>query len=125
MSEAIPLGFVYHGKYLEYFEQSRTDLLRGLGLPYSKIEAMGIFIVVLEAHLQYKRSARYDDVLIVKAMVKEMPGVKFRIEYEAMREGETEIMVEGYTTHGFLNAHTGKPTRPPKEFLDVMLKQLQ
>ena len=38
------MQFVYNGKYLEYFEVGRTELLRSAGLPYSQIEKEGYTI---------------------------------------------------------------------------------
>ncbi|MDP3683523.1 MAG: hotdog domain-containing protein [Ignavibacteria bacterium] len=41
------MQFVYNGKYLEYFEVGRTELLRSLGLPYSVVENNGYLLPVL------------------------------------------------------------------------------
>ena len=35
------MQFVYNGKYLEYFEVGRCELLRSYGLAYSEIESHG------------------------------------------------------------------------------------
>jgi acyl-CoA thioester hydrolase len=114
------MRFVYYGKYFEYFEQGRADLLRAIGLPYSDIEAQGIFLPVIEAFARYKRSARYDNLLNVRTILKDMPVARIRIEYNVTVEGETEVIVEGYTVHSFLNAATGKPTRAPAIFLHTL-----
>lgn len=116
------MTFVYHGNYLIYFEQARTEMLRAAGLAYAEIERMGLFIVVIEAHLNYKRPAQYDDLLHVKAMVKEMPASRIYIEYEITRNKDSSVLITGHTVHTFLNKVTNKPARPPKEFLDVMQK---
>jgi acyl-CoA thioester hydrolase len=34
-AEVDQMKFVYYGRYLEYFEVARTDMLRQIGLPYS------------------------------------------------------------------------------------------
>lgn len=119
-AETDGMRIVYHGNYLIYFDQARTELLRSIGLPYSNIEAMGIFVIVIEAHVHYYRSAQYDDLLHVKAMVKEIPSNGIKIEYEITKNNEEDIIVDGYTLHTFVNAATGKPSRPPKEFLELM-----
>ncbi|MEX1276897.1 MAG: thioesterase family protein [Bacteroidota bacterium] len=114
------MRFVYYGKYFEYFEQGRADLLRAIGLPYSDIEAHGIFLPVIEAFARYKRSARYDNLLNVQTILKDMPVARIRIEYNVTVEGESEVIVEGYTVHSFLNAATGKPTRAPAIFIHTL-----
>lgn len=119
------MRFVYYGKYFEYFEQGRSDLLRAIGLPYSEIEAHGIFLPVIEAFAKYKRSARYDNLLNVKTILSEMPVARIRIEYEVTVDGEEEVIVEGYTVHSFLNAGTGKPTRAPAIFLQTLEEAME
>jgi acyl-CoA thioester hydrolase len=111
---------VYYGKYFEYFEEARTELLRSLGLPYAEVEKQGILLPVIEAYARYKKSARYDDLLSVETVVRELPVARIRIEYTVMLEGERDPIVEGYTVHGFVNADTGRPTRAPAQFLQVL-----
>ncbi|MBI5020369.1 MAG: acyl-CoA thioesterase [Ignavibacteriales bacterium] len=116
------MKMVYHAKYLEYFEQGRSDLLREIGIPYPKIEGMGIYLPVIEAHARFLKAARYDDLLNVKTMLTEAPQARITIEYAILNADSNELLVAGYTKHGFINALTGKPTRAPKIFLDVVSK---
>lgn len=119
------MKFVYYAKYFEYFEQGRSDLLRDIGLPYPQIEAMGLFLPVIEAHAKYKRAARYDDLLHVVTYFREIPVARIRLEYEVFRDGEDEAIVEGYTVHTFINAATGKPTRAPAQFVEAIEKEMR
>jgi acyl-CoA thioester hydrolase len=118
------MKFVYYGKFFEYFEQGRSDLLRGIGLPYPRIEEMGLFLPVIEAHAVYKRAARYDDLLNVVTVFRDMPIARVRLEYEVYKEGESEILADGYTIHTFVNAVTGRPTRAPAQFIETIEKSL-
>lgn len=113
---------VYHGKYLEYFELGRSALIRSLGLPYSELEARGILLPVVEAFARYRRPALYDELLFVEAFVTELPKATLKIEYRVFRDGEAELLAEGYTVHSFLNASTGKPIRAPSYFIQVLEK---
>ena len=116
------MKFAYYGKFFEYFEQGRSDLMRAIGLPYAHIEEMGLLLPVTEAHATYKRAARYDDLLDVVTYLREVPVARVRLDYEVFREGEKEPTVEGYTIHSFVNAATGKPTRAPAQFLEAIEK---
>jgi acyl-CoA thioester hydrolase len=113
---------VYHGKYLEYFEVGRAALIRSLGLPYSELEARGILLPVIEAYAKYRKPARYDDLLSIDAIVSELPTSTLKIHYQVYREQEKDPLAEGYTVHSFLNVATGKPTRPPLYFMQIMEK---
>ena len=115
---------VYHGRYFEYFEQARGDMLRGLGLPYAEIERQGVLIVVIEAFAKYKKSLTYDDLLEIETTVREAPVAKIRIEYRVFREGDPDPFVEGYTVHSFLNAATGRATRAPAQLIQLIEEAL-
>ena len=114
------MKFVYYGKFFEYFEQGRSDLLRSIGLPYPEIEAMGLMLLVIEAHATYKLPAKYDDLINIVTCLREPPVARVRLDYEVFREGETVLLADGYTIHSFLNAKTGKPTRAPAQFLETL-----
>ena len=117
------MQFVYNGKYLEYFEVGRTELLRSLGLPYSVVEDNGYQLPVIEASVKYKSPAHYDDLLEIKTTVEQLPDPKFRIHY-IIRKAETkekEIVAEGFTDHLFIKTETKRPTRPPKFYMDIIL----
>ncbi len=114
------MKIVYNGKYLEYFEVGRTELLRNIGLPYSIVEQHGFQLPLIEAGVKYKSSAFYDDLLEIEAVVNEIYTPKVHIEYFIKREGTDEIITEGFTDHVFVNMENGKATRPPKIYLDAL-----
>lgn len=123
-AETDQMKTVYYGRYFEYFEAARTELLRGIGMPYSHVEEMGLLLPVIEAHADYRRPARYDDELQIVTYLKEKPVARVRIDYEVLRTGETEPIADGYTIHTFVNATTGKPTRAPGQFLEIIEKAM-
>lgn len=124
-SDTDQMKFVYHAKFLEYFEWARTELLRDYGLPYSEIERMGYLIPVIEAYVKYKKPAYYDDLLRVITYMKEIPNLKFRVEYEVYREIDDELIAEGYTEHVFLDAKTYKPIKPPEFFINFLVEHIK
>ncbi len=117
------MGIVYNGEYLMYFEIARTEMLRSMGLPYTTLEADGILLPVLEAHVEYLRPAFYDDVLSLEASYTPSNGATIRIEYVIMRDGVT--LATGYSRHSFVNAATWRPVRPPELFTNAVRRALQ
>ncbi|MDZ7344998.1 MAG: acyl-CoA thioesterase [candidate division KSB1 bacterium] len=112
------MGITYYGKYLEWFEVGRTELLREIGFPYSKMEAEGIGLPVIEVHCRYHRAALYDQLLRVVSTVASMPRGTVRIDYKIFNDDEV-LLVEGYTIHSFLGK-LGRSVRPPKSFLEAL-----
>jgi acyl-CoA thioester hydrolase len=119
------MRYAYYGMYFAYFEQGRADLMRSIGLPYAEFEALGYQLPVIEAHAVYKKPARYDDLLHIVTMMQDKPVARVRIDYRVMNEAGTEVIAEGYTVHSFVHAASGKPTRAPAHFLEVVEEAMQ
>ena len=117
-AETDKMGISYHGRYLEWFEVGRTELLREIGLPYAQLEKEGISLPVIEVHCRYHRPALYDQLLRIESTVKTLPRVTVRIDYKIYNE-ENELLTDGYTNHTFIGK-SGRPVRPPKSFLGVL-----
>ncbi len=116
------MEFVYNGKYLEYFEVGRTELLRSTGVSYKDIEDNGYRLPLIEAGIKYKKPARYDDLLEIEAIVSELYTAKVHIDYIIRKEETNEIVVEGFTDHIFLSSNSGKPIKPPKIYVVALAK---
>lgn len=111
-AETDQMGVVWHGDYLRYFEEARTEALRACGWSYRAMEEAGIMLPLVEAHIEYMRPARYDDLLTVVSSVREPPTARLRFDYEVLNEAG-ERLATGYTTLGFVDASTRRPCRPP------------
>ena len=111
--ECDPMGVVYHTHYLDYFEAGRTEALRDLGLPYRDLEDNGIIMPVVEANVQYRGPARYDDLLVIEVQFEEPPSVRVPIAYTVHRADEDEILVTGHTTLCFMDAERRRPIPAP------------
>ncbi len=114
------MQFVYNGKYFEYFEVGRTELLRAVGLPYREIEENGYQLPLVEAGIKFKMPAVYDDLLEIEAINKTLYCAKVRIDYIIRRYAADEIIAEGFTEHIFIKSDTKKATRPPQFYLEVL-----
>ena len=68
--------------------------------------------------------ARYDDLLQVVTVLRDAPVARVRLDYEVYKEGEKELLADGYTIHSFVNAETGKPTRAPAQFVEAIEKAI-
>ena len=114
------MQFVYNGKYSEYFEVGRAEMMRSIGLPYHTMEMNGYMLPLLELKVMYKNPAYYDDLLHVRAFVKEIPVLKVHIDYEIFRNDEKILVAQGYTEHIFMKKESRKAVRPPDFFVNAI-----
>ena len=117
--ETDQMGVVYHANYAVYFEVGRTEWLREFGLTYKGMEGEGIMLPVISLSINYKNSARYDDVLKVRTRLKKLPTATIEFEYELEKESG-ELLVTGSTILAFIDMKRNRPTRCPKYLLDKL-----
>ena len=113
------MGIVYNGNYLTFFEVGRTELMRNAGLPYLEFEKAGYMLPLVEAHVNYKQAAYYDDILEVNAKI-DLTELRatLRFDYE-INVGNRQVAT-GWTIHTFVKMPELKPVRPPKIFVDLI-----
>ena len=121
-AETDQMGVVYHGNYAQYFEMGRVEWLRNLGVSYKWMEENGIMLPVVSLQMNYKKPARYDDVLTVKTIFKSQTSVKIEFDYEIYNDKE-ELLTTGYSMLVFVNMKTGRPTLPP-DYFNEKIKQI-
>lgn len=106
------MGVVYYANYLVWFEVARTDLLRAAGWTYKDMEAAGFALPVIAAHCEYRQSARYDDLIDVRATGTLLSPVRVRFAYHVIRAADGILLAEGHTEHASLDPN-GRPRRLP------------
>ena len=121
-SETDQMGTFYNSRALEWFECGRTELMRRqLGFSYAELEARGVFLPLVEAHLEFQGGARYDDLLDITSVIEMSGRAKLRFEVQITQHTNGKPVVRGYTVHAFADVD-GKPIRPPAWFLELLQK---
>jgi acyl-CoA thioester hydrolase len=118
-SETDQMGTFYNSRALEWFECGRTELLRALGVPYTLMEERGLFLPLVEAHIEYRGRARYDDLLQLTTSLHYRGGARVRLEVEIIQAETGKSVAMGYTVHAFTDPR-GKPVRPPRWFVEII-----
>jgi len=107
------MSVVYYANYLVYFERGRTQLLHDLGFPYKEMEKRGFALPVIQAQVDYKAPAGYDDTLEILAWVAWIKGARLQVNCEVRRDGV--LLATGHTIHACIDIPTRRPVRVPPE----------
>ena len=121
-AETDQMGVVYHGNYAQYFEMGRVEWLRNMGVSYKWMEENGIMLPVVSLNINYKKPARYDDLLRVKTIFKKQTSVKIEFEYEIYNEAN-ELLTIGSSILVFVDMKSGRPTLPP-DYINEKLSRI-
>lgn len=82
--ECDPMGVAHHAAYAPWLEMGRTELLRDTGVTYAQLETSGVFLVVTQLQLRFRRPVYYDDLLRIRTRVVGASRVKINHEYEVI-----------------------------------------
>jgi acyl-CoA thioester hydrolase len=89
-NECDPMGIVHHAVYPVWFEIGRTELLRSQGGNYSALEKEGVYFVVADLQVSYKRPAKYDDKLLLVTSVASATPARVKHSY-VLTNGDVTI----------------------------------
>ena len=120
-AETDRMGYVYYGNYTLYYEVGRVEALRQLGTSYKEMEDNGIMLPVYSCNIKYLKPALYDDLLVIKTSIKELPTAKISFDYEIYNQ-QNELINAANTLLVFINMSTNKPCPAPKSFLEKIKK---
>jgi acyl-CoA thioester hydrolase len=122
-SETDQMRVVYHGNYAQYFEIGRVEWLRYRGISYKWMEENGVMLPVVSLTMNYKKPARYDELLTLKTIMKNLSSVKIEFDYELYNEKE-ELLTTGNSILVFVDMKTGRPMAPP-EYVSELLNRIE
>ena len=104
---------VHHSVYPVWFEMGRTELLRANGLAYKNLEEVGVFFVIAELAIKYRKPARYDEKLQLQTSCTSVTASKIEHAYKLTRCCDGAVLAEGSSILACINAE-GKIRRIPK-----------
>jgi acyl-CoA thioester hydrolase len=116
------LGIVYHASYLRYMELGRVEFIRGCGMPYTRMEALGLALPLTDVAVRYVTPARYDQRMTIAVGVSRLSWVRVHFDYRFAVDGAEVLTAQ--TRHACVRIADGRPDRLPAEVHDVLSRQL-
>jgi acyl-CoA thioester hydrolase len=86
------------------------------------MEENGIALPIVSMNINYKKSARYDELLTVITTFKSQTSVKIEFDCE-IRNENNELLTTAHFILVFVSLKTGRPMTPPayiKEIIDAI-----
>ncbi len=117
--ETDQMSVVHHSNYIRYYETARTELMRSLGASYSEMEEEGTVMPIISVNSRYILPIMYDELITIRAFVKELPSARITFYYEIYNEKGT-LVNEGNTVLAFISKATQRPCRAPQRLVDCI-----
>ena len=105
-NEADPLGVVWHGHYVRYFEDGREAFGKRYGISYLDFYNKGIAVPVVSVQCDYKKALRYGDSVIVETTYVNTAAAKLKFEYRILESNSKALVARGSSLQVFVDAKT-------------------
>ncbi|KAB1069019.1 acyl-CoA thioesterase [Tamlana haliotis] len=100
--ETDPLGIVWHGNYIQYFEDGRESFGREHGISYLNQKEHGFATPIIKSSTDHKRPLRYGDVATIKTIYVDSPAAKMIFRYEIYNQNKA-LVCTGETVQVFVD----------------------
>lgn len=107
-------GIVYHANYLRYLERGRSDFFRLAGISHTELAQQDTAFAIIRMELDFKRSARIDDALLVRTTYDRVEGARLFVTQRITRGEDVVLEAKGVAVCISLS---GRPRRPTPEML--------
>ena len=104
-NECDPLGIVWHGNYVNYFQEGREAFGKKYNLDYMEMYHNGFATPIVHLATDFKRTLQYKDIALVETTMRNTPAAKIIFDYIIRNEKTGELICKGTTTQVFV---TGK-----------------
>jgi len=103
-TECDPLGIVWHGNYIQYFEDGREAFGRHHGISYLDQKAHNFSTPIVKSSCEHKLPLRYGDVAKIKTTYIDSAAAKMVFKYEIMNP-DGQVVCTGETVQVFVELH--------------------
>ena len=101
--EVDPMGVVWHGHYVDFFEDGRCELGKEIGLSYDDFYREGFMAPVVNLEIEYKHPLFLGETFRIETRLMWTEAVRFNYFYAIVRESDGKIVAEGRTVQLILD----------------------
>lgn len=102
-NECDPLGIVWHGNYVNYFQEGREAFGKKYKLNYKEMYLQGIATPIVHLQGDFKRTMQYQDIALVETTYRLSPAAKIIFDYVITNEKSGNLICKGTTTQVFVS----------------------
>jgi acyl-CoA thioester hydrolase len=105
-NEADPLGIVWHGHYVRYFEDGREDFGKSYGISYLDFYRNSLAVPVVAIQCDFKKPLRYGDTILIETSYVNTLAAKLNFKYKIFDAQHGTAIATGSSSQVFVDAKT-------------------
>jgi len=102
-NEADPLGIVWHGHYVRYFEDGRESFGMKYNFSYLDFYRNGLAVPIVSLQCDYKKPLKYGDVMRIVTTFEPCAAAKIIFRYQIFENETSELVASGSSTQVFVD----------------------
>jgi acyl-CoA thioester hydrolase len=116
-AETDSLGIVWHGNYIQYFEDGREAFGRHHKISYLDQKAQGYATPIVKSVCEHKLPLSYGETATIKTIFIDSPAAKMIFRYEIYND-KNQLVCVGETVQVFVELQGSLSLNMPSFFLD-------
>jgi acyl-CoA thioester hydrolase len=116
-NETDPLGIVWHGNYINYFEDGRESFGKEHGISYLDVFKKGYTTPIVKYICENKKMVKYGEIITIKTYFVENPAAKMIFKYQIFNEKD-ELVCKGETVQVFMTTQGVLELNQPEFFMN-------
>lgn len=109
-------GVVHNLAYLRMIETARTRLAALMGLDLREMSRTHLYPVLLRTEIDYRRSARLGDEIVIRGRLESVERVRFWCTFEMLRSEDNTLLVTSRQSLALVQMPESRPVRLPDEW---------
>jgi len=115
-------GIVSHRAMVTWLEMARIDFVRGAGLEFADLWAMGFDLPVVELQVKYHKMVPFGGQVKILTRLVRFEAPRLSWTYQLYNLDQSVLYAQGRSDHAILDRDRGRPCR---RFPDLLLSKLQ
>ena len=117
--ETDSMGVVYHGNYIHWMEEARTDFLEQIGWSYERATQAGIDFALTDISCGYRKTTKFGETLSISLEITRLSPARLVLSYRMVNARTGELHAEGTSSHFFYDRNTQRPVALKKVFPEL------
>ena len=113
------MGVVYHGNYIHWMEEARTNFMEQIGWGYDRATEAGIDFALTDISCSYRKTTKFGETLAISLKITKLSPARLVLTYRMVNPETGELHAEGTSSHFFYDRNSQKPVALKKVFPEL------
>jgi acyl-CoA thioester hydrolase len=111
---------VHYSNYFRFFERVEEEFYAHLGFNFIDIATRGLWLPRVEAFCQYKKPAKFNDLIEVELTIEELKEKSIKYGFRVFNKESGTLLAEGYVVIVLVDKQTQKAVAIPNEIVEKL-----